>query len=192
MKCKGCNKTFSQNWINQKYCSAKCRTKNNYKKNRLKILQRCQAYTKLNKESKKLYDKLYYLKNKNKIKERNKKYNKNHKQFFRNKYVNNLNFRLLKLLRGRMWKALKRNSKSLETKELLGCSVEFLQVYLAFKFKSGMSWANYGKWHIDHKIPCSKFDLTKESEQRKCFNFNNLQPLWAKDNLEKHDKITTD
>ncbi len=44
-----------------------------------------------------------------------------------------------------------------------------------------MNWENYGKfgWHIDHIIPCDSFDLTKEEEQRRCFHYSNLQPLWA-------------
>jgi hypothetical protein len=44
-------------------------------------------------------------------------------------------------------------------------------------------------WHIDHIKPCSSFDLTKEEEQRKCFHYTNLQPLWATDNRKKADKI---
>ena len=44
-------------------------------------------------------------------------------------------------------------------------------------------------WHIDHIIPCAFFDLTKASHQRVCFNWQNLQPLWAKDNLSKRDKF---
>ena len=51
-----------------------------------------------------------------------------------------------------------------------------------------MSWENHGTWHIDHRVPCAKFDLTKKEEQEKCFHYTNLQPLWAKDNLSKGNK----
>ena len=56
------------------------------------------------------------------------------------------------------------------------------------KFVSGMSWENYGKWHIDHIKPCASFNLLEEDEQKKCFHYTNLQPLWAKDNLKKGGK----
>ena len=52
----------------------------------------------------------------------------------------------------------------------------------------GKNWALDG-WHLDHIIPCSSFDLTIEEEQKKCFHYTNLQPLWAKDNLSKHNKL---
>jgi hypothetical protein len=53
-----------------------------------------------------------------------------------------------------------------------------------------MSWEKVmnGEIHCDHRRPCASFDLSKPSEQRKCFHYTNLQPLWAKDNLEKGKK----
>ena len=52
-----------------------------------------------------------------------------------------------------------------------------------------MSWTNYGAWHVDHIVSCKTFNLTKPEEQKKCFNYTNLQPLWAEINLKKHAKI---
>ena len=54
-----------------------------------------------------------------------------------------------------------------------------------------MSWSNHGVWgwHIDHIIPLSSFNLRKKEEQKKAFNYKNLQPLWAEDNLSKGNKI---
>lgn len=77
--------------------------------------------------------------------------------------------------------------------DFLGCSFGQLKLYLESKFLNGMTWENHGygndKWHVDHIIPCSSFDLTQECEQRKCFHYNNLQPLWQFDNLSKNDNI---
>ena len=70
---------------------------------------------------------------------------------------------------------------------MLGADANFVREHLEKQFKPGMSWANHTKdgWHIDHKIPCASFDLTKPEEQQKCFHYTNLQPLWARENLTK-------
>lgn len=103
---------------------------------------------------------------------------------------NDVNFRMTCNLRSRVLIAVKNQGtlKSKKTMELIGCSVAELRKHLESKFLKGMSWSNYGKngWEIDHIVPCGCFDLTKEEEQRKCFNWSNLQPLWQKDNSAKN------
>lgn len=172
----------------------------------LKNLEKVRAYDKQyrikNKEQlllkAKEYSKRYYkLKDKTKIREYQRNYRLKHKdkvqEYFRNYHLKRGNidfsFRLLKNLRSRLYNALKGKNKSKKILNLIGCSIQELIKYLEVQFVNGMSWDNYGKWHVDHRIPCSSFDLTKEAEQLKCFHFSNLQPLWAIDNLRKSDII---
>jgi hypothetical protein len=50
-----------------------------------------------------------------------------------------------------------------------------------------MSWDNYGikGWHIDHIIPCAAFDLTDPEQQKICFHYTNLRPLYWADNISR-------
>lgn len=64
----------------------------------------------------------------------------------------------------------------------------WVEVHLESLFKTGMSWENYGPvWHVDHIKPCALFDLTDPEQQRICFHWTNLQPLFALDNMRKSD-----
>lgn len=129
-------------------------------------------------------------KNKEKIKE----YILNNKGK-RNKYLKerrkkNINFKLICCLRNRINEALKNNYKKSSTIILLDCTIQELRKHLEKQFKKGMNWNNWGRkgWHIDHIKPCMYFDLAKVEEQRKCFHYTNLQPLWARENLRKPKK----
>lgn len=97
-------------------------------------------------------------------------------------------FKIRKNLRTRIYHALKCTPKIDTTMRLVGCSIEYLMAYIEGKFLDGMTWDNYGEWHIDHIRPCASFDLTDLQQQKQCFNYRNLQPLWAKDNLLKGDR----
>lgn len=72
--------------------------------------------------------------------------------------------------------------------ELFGASPFQLKAHIESLFAPGMGWHNRELWHIDHKRPCKAFDLTNPEEQKRCFHYTNLQPLWAKDNLSKSSK----
>lgn len=81
-----------------------------------------------------------------------------------------------------------KNSKNDSSIEILGCDMEFYKQYLEERFQDGMSWDNYGEWHIDHIRPIASFDLSKDDEMRQCFHYTNTQPLWAEENLSKGNK----
>ena len=102
--------------------------------------------------------------------------------------------RIKRALRARLLGILKRGeeSKSGKMVELIGCTMPFLREYLESLWTDGMSWDNYGfgrgHWVMDHIIPCDNFNLSNKEEQKKCFNYKNIQPLWWEDNAAKSNK----
>lgn len=103
----------------------------------------------------------------------------------------NPSFKMARRLRNRLYHALMKQGakKSASSNSLIGCTIEFLKGYLEALFTPEMKWSNYGEfWEIDHKIPCSSYDLTDESHQRSCFHYTNLQPLKVFDNRQKSNR----
>lgn len=98
--------------------------------------------------------------------------------------ANNLRCRLNNALKA------KKKDKLHNLNFLNGCSIEELCSHLESLFQEGMTWENWSRdgWHIDHIRPCASFDLTDSAQQRECFHYTNLQPLWAADNIRKSDK----
>lgn len=160
------------------------------------------------KELKRVADKKYYSKNKDKIKEARRLYHQQNKKKINNKrrektrteeyreyrrdYLKryrkrNLNYRLSESLRTRLNRAISGNYKSGSAVSDLGCTINEFKKYLEAQFQPGMNWENWGVngWHIDHIKPLSSFDLTVNEELKKACHYTNLQPLWAKDNIIK-------
>lgn len=99
--------------------------------------------------------------------------------------------RILQSLRVRTRQVIRlQGAKKLRTSlALIGYSPAHLRAWLEFWMKPGMTWENYGDWHIDHKKPCASFDLSKLDQQQACFHYTNLEPLWASDNCRKGRKF---
>lgn len=157
---------WMRNWWKNNPEKGRAKSKNNYEKHKKQRL---------------IYAKIYRQKNKVKIREADRERIK--------KPQRKLGVRL----RIRMWCMLNRQRKTgklAKFQELVGTTIPELKRYLENQFQPNMSWENYGKWHIDHIKPLASFDLTKEEEQKKAFHYTNLQPLWAKDNLHKHAKVS--
>lgn len=143
------------------------------------------------------------IKNKEKVYQRNQEWRKNNwekvykqrqesgsqrrgrNKWYHNKGKYDTTYVIAGSLRARVRSVLNGNVKSASTMELLGCSMEFFKQHLENQFVENMTWDNYGDWHIDHIIPCCSFDLSIAEEQKKCFNYVNLRPLWGYENLLK-------
>jgi hypothetical protein len=177
------------------YCSD-CRKKEslNYRINNKEKRQKTQKkYKLLNPE----YHSKYYVNHKEEIKEYYKNYYETNKEILINKmsqYSSNrrktdILFNLIHIVRNRVYKIIKVKNinKQNKTFDIVGCSPNQLKEHLQKKFIHGISWDNYGDWHIDHIIPLSS--ATNEEDIYKLCHYTNLQPLWAEDNLKKSNKI---
>ena len=147
------------------------------------------------------YSRNYYYNNRQKCIIMVQNYNKLHKEIIAakskirsiKKYKENPYHRMCHLLKNRIRDGIKTGGgkKNTNAETLLGCTFEYVRQHLASLFRPGMTWENNTKhgWHIDHKIPCASFDLTDPEQQKKCFHYTNLQPLWWYENLTKHSKL---
>lgn len=142
-----------------------------------------------NKEKYKKNSKNWQIINPNKVKSITKKYRqsekgisarkKYRKKEYTQKYNEDVKWTLSRNIRIRLNQALKNNFKSSKTLELLGCPLTELKLYLEQQFLPEMTWGNHGEiWEIDHTKPCASFDLTDIEQQKECFHYTNLQPLF--------------
>lgn len=194
-KCKNCAKECVKKCYNKHQDKRLNQKKEYYKSNCTTINKKNYKYQSINKEKISEQRKQYRQNNIEKIKIANKNWRQNNKyklnEYYRLKAKNDLNFRLARNIRSRIKATIKGHIKSQSSLELLGCSLEQVRQHIESKFQEGMGWNNwsfYG-WHIDHIRPISSFDLSDPVQQEQCFHYTNLQPLWAKDNLSKGDKI---
>ena len=168
------------------YLCKKCRceySRNNKRKNIIKVKER---------------DIIYYQKNKEKINLRHKEYNKTHKRKYSKKYSkkyarewrekarNNPTYRLNNNMRNAVKKSLK-DKINKHWEKLVGYTRVDLQIHLENQFREGMTWENYGRWHIDHIIPKSIFYINGANSKgfKQCWALENLRPLWAEENNKK-------
>jgi len=191
-KCKDCTNYYNRQYKKANIEKVKEGRKKYYKKNKNKILEARKIRVKKNLEHYRKLWKKYNIKSKDKRRENYKKHKDNGdiNRYYKIKYETNINYKITCSLRSVFYHAIKNNSKKSSVLELLGCTIEELKIYLQSMFNEKMNWKNHGKyWHIDHIIPCSSFDMSIMENQKRCFHYTNLQPLYWRDNLVKSDKI---
>lgn len=99
--------------------------------------------------------------------------------------ASNVSAKIESAMRSRIWSALKRGMGRAGLVSRLRYTIDELRAHLEHQFVPGMSWGNYGKWHVDHKKPCAKFNMANPEQFNECWALENLQPLWAGDNIRK-------
>jgi hypothetical protein len=142
------------------------------------------ALTKEQKVKKAIKDKEWFTKNKAKVNE--------YKRIYKaNRIKTDPNFKLLNLLRSRLYHSFKASQwiKSNKRENLLGADITTVKTHIESLFTDGMNWNNMGEWHIDHILPIGKCESLEEMVNR-C-HYKNLQPLWAIDNLKKSCSLNT-
>jgi hypothetical protein len=198
--CERCGKEYKTINPNQKFCCPKPRKTNDlrsltpeeriqYKKQYYK--QWCEAntdkrkqYVQDNKDHLNAMRRAYVAANKDKYRAIKRKDKKRRMQ-------NDIDYRLKVRISQKIRTTINGQKLYNHSLDLLGCSVAEAREHLERQFQPGMTWDNWGVkgWHIDHIIPISSFDFTDIEQQRRCFHYTNLQPLWWMDNIMKADKI---
>lgn len=139
-----------------------------------------------NKEHRKQYLKEYREKNIDKIREIKRTYERTRK-------ANDPLYKLISNFRTAIYQVLKENNvdKNGHYFEILKYSPDELISHLENQFKDGMTWDNYGEWHVDHILPITSFNIQEigDNEFMKCWSLNNLQPMWGEENIKKSNKI---
>ena len=141
----------------------------------------------------------WYLANKEREQIQSKRWMENNKERYlktkrnwdRMKSETDPMYRLNRGIRKRMCESLNGNKGNKHWENLVGYTLRDLKQHLEKLFSERMSWKNYGKWHIDHKIPISlwKYEMPEDREFKQCWALTNLQPLWARENIAKHNKV---
>ena len=106
------------------------------------------------------------------------------------RYNNDENYRMRCIIRGVTSRIKRKLPLDWNSEQILGATIETVCAHIEAQFSNGMSWANQGKWHVDHIMPLCKFDLTDPMQARIAGNYKNLRPLWGHLNLKKSGRWT--
>jgi len=155
-------------------------------KNKESVKEYVKSWYEQNKEHRKEYLKKYREKNADKIRETKRNYEKTRKS-------NDPLYKLISNFRTAIYQVLKENNvkKNGHYFDILKYTPQQLIEHLEKQFSNGMTWDNYGLWHVDHKHPISLYNIKEigDDEFLKCWSLDNLQPMWGSENIKKSNKL---
>jgi hypothetical protein len=139
-----------------------------------------------NKEHRKEYHKKWRTDNIDKWRQTKRDYERNRK-------ASDPLYKLISNFRTAIYQVLKESNveKNRHYFDILQYTPEELIIHLESQFKDTMTWDNYGEWHVDHKLPITSFNIEEmgDKEFMKCWDLENLQPMWGDENIRKSNKI---
>lgn len=193
--CKACVKERARKW-RKNNADRKAKLDKEYaERNKEKIRAYQKKYREKNKEKAREYHKKYSKRNEHILKVNRKKYNsrpdvkdrRNARNIIRMK--EDPKFKLTCQMRSYISKSL--SKKSYGALRHVDWNIEELKSHIEKQFTKGMTWDNYGEWHIDHIIPVANFIYEKPEDDdfKSCWCLSNLRPIWAKENLSKQDAL---
>ena len=123
-----------------------------------------------------------------------KEYDETHKEYTntrnRERYKNDQQYRIKKILRTRFNKTVTGKKTYNSIINYLGIDLDYFLKWIEYQFDPNMNWDNQGTyWDIDHVIPCSSFNLENDDDIKKCFNWKNIRPCEKIENYKKNNKI---
>lgn len=170
LKCKKEAKLYGKDWYIKNIVKVKQYSKDYNLDNKLVLNQKSKIYDDNHKKEKRDY----YLQNKYII-------NSYINNWTKEKYKNDIGFRLSKVIKSYIWRSLKGQKDNKHWENLVGWKIQKLKQHIEKQFTVGMIWGNYGEWEIDHIIPISSFNIINYicDDFKRCWSLDNLQPLWA-------------
>jgi hypothetical protein len=179
-RCKECKRSDSNEYRQRNIDECRKRERDYANANKEKRAEKYREFAKNNPERIKAHKRKYAQKDS--TKEKRREYAR---ASSKEKRESDLVYRLKLVCRSRLHIALsgKGYRKKSRTFKTIGCSPEFLISHIESMFAEGMSWDNYGEWHIDHIMPLAS--AKNEDEVLSLSHYSNLQPMWASENLRK-------
>lgn len=195
-RCKECAKHHAKKWALENPAKKAATDKDYAKRNQEKISRYQAEYRSNNADEAKAYNKQYREKNHSKLKEKRREYNskpevkKRRRDRQRERRRSDRRYALICNMRSAISECVSGRKKGAFRNVDWGA--DDLLTHIERQFQPGMSWDNYGEWHIDHIVPLSSFNFCSDKDEgfKQCWSLSNLRPLWAEENCRKSDNIT--
>lgn len=146
--------------------------------------ERAKAYNQRNADARREYDSRWRSENAEYVTAR-------HARYMARRYTTDSRFRLDQCFRKAVYNALVGGKAGRSWESVVGYTLNDLETHLESQFTDGMTWDNYGEWHIDHIVPKSWFSYESDDSPafRECWSLGNLKPMWGVDNVLKGNRF---